>query len=99
MFFQAIREKRIEISKVWDSKCQPLRHIVPDSPISGAQMHAIPLVLFFAEVSIVDTDQELTKNERILAAINAATQNRATVDQQVATIGTRRLDSVKVGPQ
>ena len=42
----------------------------------------------------MDTDRELTENEEILAAINAAIQNRATVDQQVCMIGTRRLDRI-----
>ena len=67
---------------------------MPITPRSGAQMYANPLVLFFSEVSFVDTDRELTENEEILAAINTAVQNRARVDQQGYMIGTRRLDRI-----
>ena len=51
----------------------------------------IPLIQFFAKVSIVDTEKELTENEKIPAA---AISNHATVDQQSHMIGTRRLDKI-----
>ena len=35
-----------------------------------------------------------TENERILDAINATIENRATSDQQYYMIGTRRLDRI-----
>ena len=42
----------------------------------------------------MDTEKDLTENQKILAAINAAIHNRATSDQQGYMIGTRRLDRI-----
>ena len=40
--------------------------------------------------------QEVTENQRILDAIDAALLNRATTDQQGYMIGTRRLDRIPI---
>ena len=42
----------------------------------------------------MDTEKELTENQKTLASINATLLNRATSDQQGYMIGTRRLDRI-----
>lgn len=54
---------------------------------SGVRSDCYPHRCFFGGV-LLDTEKELRKNEKTLAAINAVLLNRATADQPSYIIGT-----------